>query len=60
MKIKTNEKGEHYDPLWKAMTNADDAVNRETAYGPTMLIAAMRCHIGNYFGSEVDIPEELL
>lgn len=31
-----------------------------TAYGPTPLIAAMRCHVASKLGDVVDIPEELL
>ena len=30
------------------------------AYGPTPLVAAMRCFVASRFGDEVDIPEELL
>jgi|APGre2960657404_1045060.scaffolds.fasta_scaffold01666_20 hypothetical protein len=29
-------------------------------YGPTPLIAAMRCYVASKFGETVDIPEELL
>lgn len=29
-------------------------------YGPTPLIAAMRCYVANKLGDEVDVPEELL
>jgi len=32
----------------------------ETQYGPTPLIAAMRCYVASRLGDEVDIPEELL
>jgi hypothetical protein len=28
-------------------------------YGPTPLIAAMRCYVANKLGAEVEIPEEL-
>jgi hypothetical protein len=28
-------------------------------YGPTILIAAMRCYVASKLGDEVDIPEEL-
>jgi hypothetical protein len=28
-------------------------------YGPTPLIAAMRCHVASKLGDEVEIPEEL-
>ena len=30
------------------------------AYGPTPLIAAMRCYVASRLGDEVDVPEELL
>lgn len=30
------------------------------SYGPTPLIAAMRCYVASKLGDEVDIPEELL
>ena len=30
-----------------------------SAYGPTPLIAAMRCYVASKLGDEVDIPEEL-
>lgn len=29
------------------------------AYGPTPLVAAMRCYVASKLGSEVEIPEEL-
>lgn len=31
-----------------------------TQYGPTPLIAAMRCYVASKLGDEVEIPEELL
>lgn len=31
-----------------------------TAYGPTPLVAAMRCFVASKLGDEVDVPEELL
>jgi len=31
-----------------------------TYFGPTPLIAAMRCFVAAEFGSEIDIPEELI
>ena len=31
-----------------------------TAYGPTPLIAAMRCYVASKLGDEVDVPEELI
>lgn len=33
---------------------------RYTGYGPTPLIAAMRCYVASKLGDEVEIPEELL
>ena len=30
------------------------------AYGPTPLIAAMRCYVASKLGDEVDVPEELV
>jgi hypothetical protein len=38
--------GEYY---WKA----------NQTYGPTPLIAAMRCYVASKLGDEVDVPEEL-
>lgn len=32
----------------------------ETQYGPTPLIAAMRCFVYSRLGDEVDVPDELL
>ena len=32
----------------------------ETQYGPTPLIAAMRCFVFSRLGDEVDVPDELL
>lgn len=29
-------------------------------YGPTPLIAAMRCYVASVLGDEVDVPEELV
>lgn len=31
----------------------------EMAYGPTPLIAAMRCYVASKLGDEIEIPEEL-
>ena len=45
---------------WAAWTPApirDDA--EAFGYGPTPLIAAMRCYVASKLGDEVDIPEEL-
>jgi hypothetical protein len=47
------------DALWEATAytkNAQDIVQ----YGPTPLIAAMRCYVASKLGDEVEIPEELV
>lgn len=44
---------------WAAWTPApirDDA--ESFGYGPTPLIAAMRCYVASQLGDEVDVPEE--
>jgi hypothetical protein len=44
----------HQQTQWAAQTD-DDVF----AYGPTPLIAAMRCYVASKLGDEVDVPEEL-
>ena len=44
----------HQD-IWVAQTD-DDLF----AYGPTPLIAAMRCYVTSKLGDEVEVPNELL
>jgi hypothetical protein len=44
----------HQASQWVAQTD-DDVF----AYGPTPLIAAMRCYVASKLGDEVDVPEEL-
>ena len=39
---------------WKA----DDSIGH-WGYGPTALVAAMRCFVAAKFGDNIDIPEEL-
>jgi hypothetical protein len=41
-------------PRWGARM-----VNTYISYGPTPLIAAMRCYVASKLGDEIDIPEEL-
>jgi hypothetical protein len=47
---------------WKASIDGDtDAgVALYVEYGPTPLIAAMRCYVASKLGDTIDIPEELL
>ncbi len=40
---------------WAALTNE----GRVESFGPTPLIAAMRCYVAYKLGDEVDVPEEL-
>ena len=40
--------------LWRSINMG------RTQYGPTPLIAAMRCYVASKLGDDVDIPEELL
>lgn len=48
------------NPQWSAWTPAPERKSGEAqAYGPTPLIAAMRCFVASVLGDEVEIPEEL-
>ena len=48
------------NPKWSAWTPAPDRESGEAqAYGPTPLIAAMRCYVASKLGDEVEIPWEL-
>jgi hypothetical protein len=39
---------------WAAATD-----KTEFSYGPTALVAAMRCYVASKLGDDVDVPEEL-
>jgi Protein of unknown function (DUF2591) len=48
------------NPKWSAWTPAPDRESGEAqAYGPTPLIAAMRCYVASKLGDEVELPTEL-
>jgi hypothetical protein len=48
------------NPQWSAWTPApDQATGESQAYGPTPLIAAMRCYVASKLGDEIDLPKEL-
>jgi hypothetical protein len=32
----------------------------DKSYGPTPLVAAMRCYVASQLGDEVDVPDELV
>ena len=36
-----------------------DTANDFAQYGPTLLIAAMRCYVASKLGDEVEVPDEL-
>ena len=42
--------------IWCASDNADPIAY----YGPTFLVAGLRCYVASKLGDTVDIPEELL
>ena len=44
---------------WQAHTGNDQDEYEQIEYGPTPLIAAMRCYVAAKLGDEVEIPEEL-
>jgi hypothetical protein len=46
--------------LWTARKFAFDGTLLWVAFGPTPLIAAMRCYVASKLGDEIEIPEELL
>jgi len=48
------------NPKWSAWTPAPDRESGEAqAYGPTPLIAAMRCYVASKLGDDIDVPMEL-
>ena len=52
--IETTRGGAYAEHFWKATRNSI------TAYGPTPLIAAMRCYVASKLGGEVDVPDALV
>lgn len=65
----------HYSTVWsqggpiieRIATKVEDygdeigveGVNAPEMFGPTILVAAMRCYVASQMGEEVEIPEEL-
>jgi len=37
-----------------------DTANDSAQYGPTALIAAMRCYVASHFSDEIEVPDELM
>jgi len=52
-RVETTRGGTYVEHFWKATRHSN------AAYGPTPLIAAMRCYVASKLGKEVDIPKEL-
>ena len=46
-------------PLAKTEWMSTDEYGQLTEYGPTPLIAAMRCYVASKLGDTVEVPEEL-
>lgn len=46
------------DAAWRASMDMREESHEQ--YGPTPLIAAMRCYVASKLGDEVEVPEELL
>ena len=55
---KGNEFGYYYEQLWRAEPYDMDSISQRF-YGPTPLIAAMRCYVCSVMGDVVEVPEEL-
>ena len=51
--IETARGGAYAEHFWKATRNSN------TAFGPTPLIAAMRCYVASVLGDEIVLPKEL-
>lgn len=47
------------DAYWMAQTYNEAGRVLQRQYGPTPLIAAMRCYVASKLGDEIEIPEEL-
>jgi hypothetical protein len=44
---------------WQAHTANDQDEYEQIEYGPTPLVAAMRCYVASKLGETVNVPEEL-
>jgi hypothetical protein len=48
------------NPSWSAWTPAPEQPTGEAqAYGPTPLIAAMRCYVASKLGDDIEVPADL-
>lgn len=48
------------DGVWSASMKMPDGSWPIWGYGPSPLIAAMRCYVASKLGDEVEVPEELI
>ena len=48
------------DEVLRWQCKQHDTTNGCTQYGPTPLVAAMRCYVASQLGDEVEVPDELL
>jgi len=48
-----------YYGTWLAAGEVDTTGEARGYYGPTPLLAAMRCYVSSKLGDEIEIPEEL-
>lgn len=47
------------DAFWVAMTYSEAGMTLHKQFGPTPLIAAMRCYVASKLGDEVEVPDAL-
>lgn len=52
-------KGSVSNYFWEATSGYEDEPNYQIVYGPTLLIAAMRCYVISKLGAEVKVPDEI-
>lgn len=56
-----NKPEEEANKQWVAWVDSMSGFKGEAvAYGPTKLVAAMRCHVKSAMGDVVDVPDELV
>lgn len=49
----------YQDSGWLAFSSDEFDPNKRVGFGPSPLVAAMRCLVASKFGDEIEIPEEL-
>jgi hypothetical protein len=51
--VEESTEHQHHDPMYQIYISS-------VTFGPTPLIAAMRCYVASQLGAEVDVPDELV